>query len=259
LEEWKMKRVLLLIAFVSMVSTANASLLLNGDFEILDPGTPVFESWSNGGSVTAAVVPISGAYSAKLVRNSGGFLQQHLVTPVPVFAVEFDLALSDGGSSTNRSFQVNLLHTSTTVGSGNYHNINLRVVRGSAAGVGTVQVYDQTTASFVAVLTDAVTFSASENTLSVNHVEFFGDYGDGSPSYYVSVTDASSATRTTGELTMWQGTSPVTAGDNLTSIRFDNTNIVAGSWFVVDNVVPEPATIAILSLGSLLGLCRRKH
>jgi hypothetical protein len=219
-----------------MVSTVNASFIQNGTFETLDPGSPVFASWSNGGSVTAAVVPISGAYSAKLIRNSGGYLQQHPSTPQPVFAVELDLALSDPGSSTDRSFQMNLLHTSTTIGSGNYHNINMRVVRGSAAGVGTVQVYNQTTTSWVNALTDAVTFSANENTLSVNHVIFSGNYGDGSPAYNISVKDSGGTTRTALELTLWQGTPPTATGDNLTSVRFDNTNIVTGSWCVVDNI-----------------------
>src|SRR5690606_10120396 len=136
---------------------------------------------------------------------------------------------------------------------GNVGSINLRIVRGSAEGLGTVQVLNGST--FVSVLTDAVTLASSESGdgFVVNSLSIDADYTT-SPSYTVTANGVH-----TDSLSYCQTTAP-SAGTAVKQLSFQSGNVVTGAWAVVDNisVVPEPAAASLLGVAGLLALRRRR-
>jgi hypothetical protein len=169
-----------------------------------------------------------------------------------------DLVLPNGG--TGRSFQVNLFHASGK-------NINLRIVgddgnsTADSTALGDVQVFNGST--WVTALTDAINFTATDGSggfgasPNINSLSVTGDYSGATPSYTVSSNGSTSAA-----LTAFQGGAP-TSGSRLTSVSFQGGSLASGTYFVVDNVavsaVPEPASIALIGLGGLTLMSRRRR
>jgi hypothetical protein len=248
------KKLLLISLLCGAASaSANAQYLSNGDFESTE-GT--FQSWTFNGGVSEATQPISGNHSARIVANSGNTgnaLNQNLVDPsnsLFAYQLSFDFAVSDPGSASSRSLQLNL----RSVPGSDTGNINLRVVRGSAAGIGTVQVFGGT---WQTALVDAINFSTEQTGAGfiLNSMTIFGDYSE-TPFYTISVNGVDSA-----NLSSFQTAAPA-ADATLKQISFQSGNLVAGSWSVVDNVtvtvVPEPATLTLVGVGLLAILGRRR-
>jgi len=233
-------------------SSASGAFIQNGDFESLDPGAPLFDSWTNNAGVSLAAQAISGSNSARIALNTGNAgnaLNQTVNDPggtLSVFDLSFDFATSNPGGTTARSMQLSLR---TVVGS-NSGNINMRVVNGSIAGMGHVQVFDGS--AFQTVLADVVNFSTSESGAGfiANRARFAGDFSGTTPFYAITVNGTSSA-----NLSHFQGGAPA-QGAPLREISFQSGNIAAGAWSVLDNVVvvPEPGTLAMLGVGASLWL-----
>lgn len=213
------------------------SFIENGDFELLDPGAPVFASWNNTSAIGIAAEAIDGDRSARLVYQHAGHLYQPIDDPnasLSRWTVSFDVALSDPGPPVARSFQLNLPHPGG--------NINLRVIRGSTPGRGTVQFFDGVAfagGTWVTALTDAVNFSSSEEALEVNRIRLSGDYSGAAPRFDLTVNGT-----TASDIEAWQNASP-DPGAAITQVRFETGNFAAGAWAVVDNVsvhrMPPPA------------------
>ncbi len=252
------RHVMTAVGVMAVASSASAAYLTNGDLETLDAGTPVFTGWSNNAGTSIATQAIEGNYSARIERetaNNGNALNQNFNDPdgdLSVFRISLDFAASDPGSSTSRSLQFNV-RTLQNPNDGNVGSINLRIVRGSAEGLGTVQVLNGST--FVSVLTDAVTLASSESGdgFVVNSLSIDADYTT-SPSYTVTANGV-----TTDSLSYFQTTAP-SAGTAVKQLSFQSGNVVTGAWAVVDNisVVPEPAAASLLGVAGLLALRRRR-
>lgn len=228
--------------------SAGAQTLVNGDFE--SPGS--FTGWTTNAGVVSAVQPIAGVNSARIrysISNSGNALTQILGDTFSQFTLSFDAAASDPGSSSARSLQL-VLRTGSTFGD-NTRSINMRLVGGTTAGFGTVQVYNGS--AWVTALTDVFSLSTAESGAGflVNTIQFDGDFTS-TPFYTITVNGTTSAS-----LSAFQSGTP-TAGQGLAQISFGSGNMVTGSWSVVDNfnvmAVPEPGVATLLVGLGLTGL-----
>lgn len=245
----------LLLAFGAAVQPADAAYISNGDFETLDTGSPPFAAWNETVGVTDNTSdPIGGNHSAQV---AGGQAQQAINDPtsdLTLWSIDFDLALSDGGGSGDRSFQLYLQQDSAS-------RINLRITDMDDDGDGDLWAYDQSATAWQPLISDALDFSAADSTLIVNHVRIVGDYASASPSYDIYVTDSSSTVRSSLDNAYYQFAGPV-SGTTLEDIIYQGGSLAPNAWFVVDNTVvaavPEPASLALFAAGGLLML-RRRH
>lgn len=237
-------------------TSAQAQFLSNGDLETAG-GTSLFDSWSNNAGVTLASQPIGGDSSARIslnTANTGNALNQNLTDPgnsLSQYSISFDFATSNPGSSTARAMQLNLRTVPGVEGG----NINMRIVAGSVAGMGTIDVFG---GGWQTVLPNVVNFSTSEtgSGFLINSLTLDADYSAATPSYIITANGNSS-----GTLSFFQNSAPA-QGDTLKQVSFQSGNIAAGAWSVVDNIavvaVPEPGVLSLFALGGfgLLGLVR---
>jgi Immunoglobulin domain len=219
--------------------TAHAQFLTNGDFEVEPLGTDAslttFPGWGEGvgSEVVNAPVSITGNYSAKVVKATGGRLYQTLVDTNNVLTqwiFDVDFACSNPGNTTDRTLQLALQTDPSFV---NFRQINLRVIDADGNGTGDLQLYNGT--AFVTVLANSVTYSASDTSLSMNHLHVVGHYSDATPKYDVFVVNSSNVTNSVLAQTLFQGTKP-SAGTTLRQFSFETGNFPSGAFAVVDNV-----------------------
>jgi hypothetical protein len=241
-------------AFGLTGATANAQFLSNGNFEVV--GAP-FQSWTTNAGISLAAQSISGGSSARIALNSGNTgnaLSQTLNDPgnqLSQYSLSLDFAASNPGGTTARAMQLNL-RTTPGVDSG---NVNLRVVNGTVAGFGNVEVFQ---GAWTVALANVVNFSTSETGVgfNLNSMAITGDY-TGTPFYNITVNGNTSA-----NLSLFQVAAPA-SGSSLQQISFQSGNLDAGAWSVVDNItmasVPEPTTLSLLGLGFLGFVARRRR
>jgi len=247
------------IASLAFTASAGAAFIVNGDFETLD-GTHDFAGWTEGAGVfdfaSPSKTPIEGDHSVKLISSSGstGFSQTFSTSEPPSnWTVSFDVATTNPGTNgTARSLELSIWH-----GTGRF---TLRVVD-TGNGIGDIQAFRSSDSSWQTVLSDAVTFSADDTSLKVNHFVLSGDYSDGSPTYSIAVTrPLTSGTElvSVDDVSVFRDGTP-SAGDGITAISFANGNMHSNGFFVLDNVsvVPEPATFLLGSLAVPMLLHRR--
>ena len=141
---------LLAVIFSTLIiQSASAQLILNGNFESwgTTTGTPpsgIPTSWSSvGNTVPPYQTPglLAGSTYSAFIRPNGtsNTVSQVLTSnTVKNFEISYTFAALDPGSTTQRSFNINL--NQGTSGSNNSF-LNLRTVRGSSAGVLSLESY----------------------------------------------------------------------------------------------------------------------
>jgi len=264
----------------SLAVAAQGAALTNGTFESLsaDPdatgNTATFTGWSEqkttsdstlqnaaktngvGGGLTTSPNGNATGNGAVIIPGGGILVQNQNTASTWQFDVDF--AMVDPGDSSTRGLNVFLWHDTSAL-----KGINLRV-----NGDGTVQVFTTTWVT-LSSLTGKVSFSTDANsdgllntsggsgdTVAVNHLTITGNY-TGSPTYSVSVTNASGSTFTQTGISSFNNNYAPSAGGMLKKYAF------VGSYsglYVVDNAaIPEPATLSLLGIGGLLWTLRRRR
>lgn len=229
---------------------ASAGHLQNEGFELSggdSDSTTTFTGWNESGGgayVRVAPTPLSGAASAHIVNNTaGGLLAQPVPYRVNKWSLDLDFTMPDPGGAGNRG--LSLIIPDVTAG-----QINLRVVTGSQAGKGTVQVYSD---QWNTIMTNAVNLSPSLDSPVVNHLRIDADWSSPTTSQRTFVVTVGSTA--TSPLSFYQGGTP----SLIRQVEFHGEFSLGP--YVVDNVsfIPEPAGIALLGLASTALLARRRR
>ena len=224
-----------LAGLVITTASAHAAIISNGDFETGD-----FTGWTNTATATIdSTTPLLGSHSALVPNDVGAGAPQALLQ---AFAAQTDpVALSFTFSAADPGAGLGLqVYLGESAGGG---QINLVVVDLDNDGDGDVQIYDTTLASFQTVLTDAVTFG-EQTTLSLT----FNSFGAGFD--YDLAVGSKSATG-------------LSFSQNNVLDDFDKVSFVnefGNTGYEIDNVavVPEPSSAALLGLGGLALILRRR-
>jgi hypothetical protein len=219
---------------ITTASASAANVIVNGDFETGD-----LTGWTLGGSATSidSTTPLAGSHSALQV-NGGGAIFQSFTAFTGAATTSFIFAASDPGGDGDRSMNVTFGESAST------NQINLRLVDDNADGDGDVQAYNGT---WTTVLSNAVTFGDTTTfSMTIN------DYGAGF-SYDLNVG---------GNIA--SGLTDVQDGvlNDFDQLAFATASLASGSTFEFDNVsveaVPEPSTTALIGLGGLALILRRR-
>jgi len=255
-------------AFIATAASLPAqTLILNGSLEdwgaltgTPPSGTPT--SWGVASStnepVQVAGLVAGSTFGAYVLNGANNTLQQNTSAQPLNFELDFVLAATDPGSASARSFNMTIGQNAVTNPS-----INLRTVRGSAAGKLTLQAFNGSAWTTVAAdaFNASVYSSGSFTTLNAYNINLAVDYGTASYSISYGLVGEES-TSITG-LTAFQ--SAVVPGEGVKNIGFLGSNSASG--FAVDNVsvtaIPEPGSIAGLAgclalAAALLGTRRRR-
>ncbi len=230
---------------------AHAAPLTNGNFEAalgVDSATSTFASWTetNGNTAIAAPTPLSGSHSAQLVGTAAGLMSQNPTAITGTYSLTASFAATDPGGSAARV--MNLIYGQLGAGS----QINLRVIEGttSPTTLGSLQVFDTTINNWQTILPNAVPFSTSLSTPTVNSLSIDGTVGG---AYTVKVGAASSAS-----VSYYQNGAFASIG----RVEFHTDNGVNGTYVVDDvTLTPEPCSMTVMSIlggAALLGRRRRR-
>ncbi len=230
-------------------SAASAAYINNGDFEL--QGTDrVFSYWNQTGTPGTLNPGIDASHSLLLVKGSSDVSVSQLVSgSLTNYQIDLDLAISNLATTTTRTFGFIIKYANSA-------QINFRIVKNSS-NQSVISVYSGSTWSDL--LTNALTFSSSQNSLNVNHLKIVVDSANST--YNLYVTNASGSTVQSLNNTAFQTASP--ASSSLSSLNFSTASWVTNSWSVIDNVqvtaVPEPAAVTSLSLLMTGGLMIRRR
>ena len=220
---------------ITTASASAANVIVNGDFETGD-----FTGWTNTATATIdSTTPLLGSHSALVPNDVGAGAPQALLQ---AFAAQTDpVALSFTFSAADPGAGLGLqVYLGESAGGG---QINLVIWDIGGSSAGDVSIFDLNTGSFQTILTDAVTFGATESfSLTIN------DYG-ASFDYDLAVGSKS----TTG----------LSFSQNNVLDDFDKVSFVnefGNTGYEIDNVavVPEPSSAALLGLGGLALILRRR-
>jgi hypothetical protein len=230
-------------------AAAHAAPLTNGDFEGtlgIDSSTSTFANWSesNGNTAIAAPTPLSGSQSAQLVGSAAGSMFQTPTAISGVYSITAKFAGVDPGGSAARV--MNLIYGQSGAGS----QVNLRVIEGttSPTTLGSLQVFDTSFNNWRTLLPDAVPFSTSLSTPTVNTLSIDGTAGG---AYTVKVNAATSAS-----VSYYQNGAPASIG----RIEFHTDNGTNGTYVVDDvTLAPEPGSIVMLGVMGGAGLLARRR
>src|SRR3954468_3521006 len=186
-QKWVWGAPVVLLASVA----AQAAPLTNGDFEGtlgIDSSTSTFANWSesNGNTAIAAPTPLSGSHSAQLVGTAAGSMFQNPTAINGVYSITARFAGVNPGGSAARV--MNLIYGQSGSGS----QVNMRVIEGttSPTTLGSLQVFDTSINNWQTILPNAVPFSTSLSTPTVNALSIDGTAGG---AYTVKVNAATSA------------------------------------------------------------------
>jgi hypothetical protein len=228
----------------------HAAPLTNGDFEAAlgtDSSTSTFPNWteSNGNMAIAAPTPLSGTHSAQLVGTAAGSMLQNPTAISGIYSLTAKFAAVDPGGNANRV--MNLIYGQLGIG----NQVNLRVIQGttSPTTLGSLQVFDTAINNWQTILPNAVPFSTSLATPTVNSLSIDGTVGG---SYTVKVGAATSAS-----VSFYQNAPPTSIG----RVEFHTDNGTNGTYVVDDvTLTPEPGSVMIMSvLGGAALLARRRR
>lgn len=247
LGDGKMKRAIVLCVVTLMVSVANANLLVNGDLEQWTGGEP--DSWLHASAPVAESTQLNGTSSAQLSADvSQGPSDYHFkqlasnaISASDDFYVGFDFAFED--ATDGRDLNVNIQNNATL--SQDNSIVNLKYEGGI------LSIYDSGWQS----IDSSGLLTASDFDSSIVHPYQMAFEGILGGAYALTITDLETDTviLNVSGLNYYHHTP-----DGINTVSFDlsrGTNDI-----LVDNltIVPEPATLILLGMGSFLGLRRRK-
>src|SRR5258706_8999084 len=244
-QRWVWSAPLVLLSSVG----AYAAPLTNGDFEGTlgtDTSTSTFANWSesNGNTAISAPTPLSGSHSAQLVGTAAGSMFQNPTAISGVYSITAKFAGVDPGGSAARV--MNLIYGQLGIG----NQVNLRVIEGttSPTTLGSLQVFDTTINNWRTLLPDAVPFSTSLSTPTVNSLSIDGTVGG---AYTVKVNGVSSAS-----VSYYQNGAFASIG----RVEFHTDNGVNGTYVVDDvTLTPEPGSLMIVGILGSAGLLVRRR
>ncbi len=251
--------------FAALLTAGSAmgSVLVNGDFEDTT-GWGAIGSTANplGWPSTSAsrFNPASQQTGADAIGGSGtsAFMSdvptncdmaQAFTESGPQWSVAYDFAAGDAGSSTQRS-----LSGAIKVGASQIiYRVN---------GEGDFQVYGKTTGGWQTPtgLEASVVMDSDVSTSPLAHHIVFSADMSSSVSYDITITDSNSVVHSATGIAHWGVNDAPVLGDGVSEVSFITT--AATAPFVLDNVevvVPEPASLALLIIGTGLLLKRNKQ
>lgn len=253
----KIPALTLILAFAAVIPAFAGSLITNGNLESWSAvsGTPPQGSptgWAGAGTVirSAGLVPGS-TYSGVIQSGQSGLYTTTLLESTAQFELSFVLAATDPGSTSSRSFNLQLSQSSGMF-------LNFRTVRGSSgAGFLTLQVYDIAASGWsnlVQNLNASVYAGGTTNSFTtLNPYAFTLDVNlTGTPSWSLSYGAVGGSVTTLSNMTIFSANP--TVGGALTQFGFAGG--ASASNYGVDNItaisVPEPGTAVLALLGGFL-------
>lgn len=250
-------------AQVQYIAT-NGSLENWGTLDGNNQGTP--SNWTIAASATAPTRIaglVSGSnYAAMIQYGVGNTLAPTLSGGNPKqFELDFVFAATDPGSTSNRSFNLNL-----TQASGAAPMLNLRTIQGSSgAGYLTLQAFSASSGwsnlvtNLQATSLTSLTAGASDPGMHAYNIALSIDLT--ASSYTLSYGLVGDSMTSAGTFTYFQSNN----GNGLASVAFIDNSAATNTAYAVDNVavfstVPEPNSAALLLLGlmTLVKSNRRK-
>ncbi len=250
---------LILAAGMCMALESRAAIIINnGTFESWGTvaGTPpagVPTDWTQSSTFTTNPVRtaglVNGSNYAALIRPAG-VLNQSFSSALTQMQMDFVLAATDPGSSSNRSFNMAI----TTNNSSTTNLINLRMIQGSTTGLLSLEAFNGSGwTSLAADAFQASTYNSSSNSFSVlNAYNFSLTLSLGTTSSYsITYGLVDGTTTTINNIAAFQ-TAYTVGGTGATGISLMGSS--SSTSFALDNlnVVPEPGPVALLGMGILL-------
>ena len=248
---------ILTLTFAAVIPASAGTLITNGNLETWNTvsgtppqGTPT--GWAGAGTVIRSSGIVAGStYSGVIQATQSGLYTTSLLESTAQFELSFVLAATDPGSTSSRSFNLQLSQSSGTF-------LNFRTVRGSSgAGFLTLQVYNIATTSWsnlVQNLNASVYTGGTTNSFTtLNPYAFTFDVDlTGTPSWSLSYGAVGGSVTTLSGMTIFSANP--TVGGALTQFGFAGG--ASASNYGVDNIsaiaVPEPGTAILALAGGLI-------
>lgn len=171
--------------------------------------------------------------SAFVTASTASILVQDLISPTSKATIGFQLAATDPGSPSSRSFHLILYSTNS---SNAYMSlVVLRTVQGSKAGKLSLQAFNGSWQTIAADAFDASVYVASSNsftTLKIYNMSIAFDFS--TDSYSVSYGLLDSTMTTLKNVNMFQNAPGPTNGEQLTRLYFSGAYSTSG--YAIDNV-----------------------
>jgi hypothetical protein len=255
---------ILIMSSAAVIPAFAGPLVTNGNLETWNSvsGTPPQGSptgWAGAGSVIRSAGLVAGStYSGVIQAGQSGLYTTTLLESIPQFELSFVLAVTDPGSTTSRSFNLQLSQSA-----GQF--LNFRTVRGSSgAGFLTLQVFNVATSGWtnlVENLSASVYAGGATNSFTtLNPYALTLDVNlTGTPSWSLSYGAVGGSTTTLSNMTIFSANP--TVGGALTQFGFAGG--ASASNYGVDNIsaisVPEPGTAMLALVGGFIFVAKLRR